>query len=123
MFHIQKRCNNEYVSVLCKEQKKMDPNWPVQKMSKTGALPKREEAGTVKIITNNKMGRRTKELTIKITNRRLRRTKSSELRWRHRRIVRKRNGCELNISNNDINSKRLTHMKKLPHALEGAGAN
>ena len=55
MFHIQKRCNNEYVSMLRKAQKKMDPNRPAQKVSKTGALPKREEAGTVETITNYKV--------------------------------------------------------------------
>ena len=106
----------------CKAQKKMDPNRTAQKVSKTGALSKREETGTVKRVMNNKVGRSAKELTIKITNRRLQRTESSESRWRHGRKARKWNGCELNILNNDINSRRSTHMQKLPHALEGAEA-
>ena len=48
MSHIQKRCNNGYISVLNKAPKKINPNRLVQKVFKTGAIPKREETRTLR---------------------------------------------------------------------------
>ena len=73
MSHIQKRSNDGYISVQNKAPKKINPNRLVQKMSKTGAISKREETKTLRKNNEWDSVKERENFTRKFTNQRLQR--------------------------------------------------